>query len=256
MKAKKRLGQNFLQDQNIINLIADEISAFSNDLILEIGPGLGAITDVLTKKDTNYLTFEIDNDLKPILKKYESSKVKIIFEDFLTTNINNYLKDITYDNLYIVGNLPYYITTPILEKIINSNLNPRKIVIMVQKEVAQRFMASPASKDYGYFTIVLQHYFDINKVCDVSSKAFYPRPKVDSMVISLTPRKNIEEVNMTKFQEFLKKCFSQKRKTLHNNLKDYNWNVIKDILVKYGYNENVRAEELPEEVLIAIMNNI
>lgn len=256
MKAKKSLGQNFLIDENIINKIAGKIPAFANDLIVEIGPGRGALTEKLVKKDTFYLAFEIDKDLTKILQKYESKKAQIIYEDILKVDLNNYLKDLTYNNLFIVGNLPYYITTPIIEKIIQSNLKITKLVIMVQKEVAERFMAQPQSKDYGYFTLYLKYFFDIKKVCDVSKNSFWPVPKIESMVISFEPRENQPNVDILKYQEFLKECFTQKRKTLKNNLKSYNWSKIKEILKQNNYSENVRAEELSEDMFLKIFKDV
>ena len=256
MKAKKSLGQNFLRDENIINKIAEEISAFSHDLIVEIGPGRGALTKKLVKKNTFYLALEIDKDLSDILQKYESDKAQIIYEDILKVDLNNYLKDLTYERLFIVGNLPYYITTPIIEKIIQSNLKITKLVIMVQKEVAERFMAQPKSKDYGYFTLYLRYFFDIKKVCDVSKNCFWPVPKVESMVISLEPRENKPNVDILKYQEFLKTCFTQKRKILKNNLKSYNWSKVNEILKEHNYPENVRAEELSEDIFIQIFKDV
>ena len=256
MKAKKSLGQNFLIDNNIINKIAEEISAFSNDLILEIGPGRGALTAKLIKKDSFYLAFEIDHDLTNILQKYESEKAKIIYADILKVDLNEYLKDLTYDRLFIVGNLPYYITTPIIEKIIQSDLKITKMVIMVQKEVAERFMAQPKSKDYGYFTLYLRYFFNIKKVCAVSKNSFWPIPKVESMVISLEARENKPNVDILKYQEFLKTCFAQKRKTLKNNLKSYNWSKINEILKQNNYSENVRAEELSEDIFLQIFKYV
>lgn len=254
MKAKKRLGQNFLIDENIIKTIADEISAFSNDLILEIGPGRGALTKYLVNKNAKYIAFEIDNDLNDYLKKYESTSAKIIYEDFLKADLNKYLKNFSYERLFVVGNLPYYITTPIIEKIINSNLNFESLVIMVQKEVAERFMAKSKTKDYGYFTLYLKYYFDIVEVCDAPKYAFKPIPKVDSMVIKLTERKNKPKLDIVKYQGFLKLCFAQKRKNLKNNLGNENFSKIKNILDSHNLSENVRAEELPEEIFIEIFN--
>lgn len=256
MKAKKSLGQNFLKDENIIQIIADEISAFSNDLILEIGPGRGALTKSLVAKNTNYLAFELDKDLKIFLNSLENEKVKIIYEDILKVDINKYLNDFNYSNLFIVGNLPYYITTPIIEKIIASNLTFEKLVIMVQKEVANRFMAQVGTKDYGYFTLALKYYFDIKPVCEVKKTAFYPVPKVDSTVLRLIPRKNKLNLDTTKYREFLKICFHQKRKTLRNNLKEYDWSKINTILIKHKLLESVRAEELSEEILVEIFQAI
>ena len=249
MKIKKSLGQNFLINLDVINKIAAEIPAFSHDLIIEIGPGRGALTEKLVKKDSFFLAYEIDQDLLPLLQKYENDHQKIIHQDFLQADVKNDLKNINYDKLFIVGNLPYYITTPIMEKIMALDIPASKIVIMVQKEVGLRFMAQPKSKDYGYFTLVLKYFFDIQKVCMVSKKDFYPVPKVESMVLAFTPRIDRPNWDFSKYRDFLKVCFRQKRKTLRNNLKDYDWSVIAPILKNNNYSETVRAEELDEKTI-------
>ena len=252
MKAKKRLGQNFLIDKNVISKIVTEVFACNDDLIVEIGPGRGALTKELKKYNSNILCYELDRDLKNILQALEDDKTKIVWQDFLKSNIKEDIKDIKYNKLYIVGNLPYYITTPIIEHIMDSNINFEKLVIMVQKEVADRFLASPHSKEYGYITVVLNYYFDISKVTDVSKYAFKPVPKVESTVLRLIPKSNKEELDFDKYKNFLKTCFKQKRKTLKNNLSGYNWNNIKEILDKHNLNENVRAEEISGDILIEI----
>ena len=252
MKAKKSLGQNFLIDKNVISKIVTEISACNDDLIVEIGPGRGALTKELKKYNSNILCYELDRDLKNILQELEDDKTKIVWQDFLKSNIKDDIKDIKYNKLFIVGNLPYYITTPIIEHIMDSNINFEKLVIMVQKEVADRFLASPHSKEYGYITVVLNYYFDISKVTDVSKYAFKPVPKVESTVLRLIPKSNKEELDFDKYKNFLKTCFKQKRKTLKNNLSGYNWNNIKEILDKHNLNENVRAEEISGDILIEI----
>ncbi len=252
MKAKKSLGQNFLIDKNVISKIVTEVFACNDDLIVEIGPGKGALTKELKKYNSNILCYELDRDLKNILQALEDDKTKIVWQDFLKSNIKEDIKDIKYNKLFIVGNLPYYITTPIIEHIMDSNINFEKLVIMVQKEVADRFLASPHSKEYGYITVVLNYYFDISKVTDVSKYAFKPVPKVESTVLRLIPKSNKEELDFDKYKNFLKTCFKQKRKTLKNNLSGYNWNNIKEILDKHNLNENVRAEEISGDILIEI----
>lgn len=252
MKAKKSLGQNFLIDQNVISKIVTEVSAYNDDLVIEIGPGRGALTKELKKYNSRIFCYELDRDLKNILQALEDDKTKIIWQDFLKSNISEDIKGIKYNKLYIVGNLPYYITTPIIEHIMDSDISFDKLVIMVQKEVADRFLARPHSKEYGYITVILNYYFDISKVTDVSKYAFKPVPKVESTVLRLIPKSNKEELDFSKYKDFLKACFRQKRKTLKNNLSGYNWNNIKEILDKHNLNENVRAEEISGDILIEI----
>ena len=256
MKAKKSLGQNFLIDKNVISKIVAEISACENDLIIEVGPGQGALTKELKKYNTSLIAYEVDRDLITILSKLEDDKTRVIWQDFLKSDIREDIKNIKYNKLYIVGNLPYYITTPIIEHIMDSNINLDKLVIMVQKEVADRFLAKPHSKEYGYITVVLNYYFDISKVTNVSKYAFKPVPKVESTVLRLVPKNNKEDLDFNKYKFFLKKCFSQKRKTLKNNLKGYNWNLVNEILNKYNLSENVRAEEISGEILVEIFKNL
>ncbi len=257
MKAKKSLGQNFLIDNNVINKIVDEVSACNNDLIIEIGPGRGALTSKLKKKGCNVIAYELDTDLSNILSKLEDDKLRVIYKDFLNSNINDDIKDIKYNNLYLVGNLPYYITTPIIEHVIKENINFTKFTIMIQKEVADRFMAHEKTKDYGYITLVLKYYFEINKVCDVSKYAFNPVPKVESSVISFTPRKNKVDVKADSYFKFLKNAFRMKRKNLRNNLNGiYDLEKLEEVLEKYGLDLSVRAEELTEEIFVDLWKNI
>lgn len=252
MKAKKSLGQNFLIDNNIINKIANEVSATGKDLIIEIGPGRGALTKILKEKGASLIAYEVDSDLKLFLNGLEDNKTKVIYRDFLQANIKEDIKDLEYDKLYLVGNLPYYITTPIIEHVIDQELNFEKFTIMVQKEVADRFNAKPKSKDYGYITLVLRYYFNIFKVTDVSKHCFNPVPKVESAVLSFVKRTDKPDIDKEKYFKFLKDAFRQKRKTLKNNLREYNWNEIKEVLLKHGLSESVRAEEICEEVFIAL----
>lgn len=257
MKAKKSLGQNFLIDSEVINKIVDEVSACNNDLIIEIGPGRGALTSKLKKKGCNIIAYELDKDLKNILSKLEDDKLHVIYKDFLNSNIKDDIKDIKYNNLYLVGNLPYYITTPIIEHVIKENINFTKFTIMIQKEVADRFMAHEKTKDYGYITLVLKYYFEINKVCDVSKYAFNPVPKVESSVISFTPRKNKVDVKADSYFKFLKNAFRMKRKNLRNNLNGiYDLEKLEEVLEKYGLDLSVRAEELSEEIFVDLWKNI
>lgn len=253
MRAKKSLGQNFLVDNNIIEKIIGEITSDSNDLIVEIGPGRGALTKKLKEKGSFLIAYEVDRDLEDILSEFEDNKTKIIWQDFLKSNIKEDIKDIKYNKLFIVGNLPYYITTPIIEHIIDSNINFEKLVIMVQKEVADRFLASPKTKDYGYISVLLQYYFDIKRVCNVSRYSFNPVPKVESTVLSFTEKERLD-IDIEKYKEFLKIAFRQKRKTLKNNLSKFDWNNVKQVLDKYNLSESVRAEEINGDIFVELFN--
>lgn len=252
---KKSLGQNFLKDKNIIKKIADSINPTEEDLIIEIGPGAGALTKELVKKKSEVICFEIDTRLKEILEQINSEKLTIIFKDFLSIKINEYIDQNKYKNLYFVGNLPYYITTAIINKIVKES-NPYEITIMVQKEVADRFSAKPETKDYSSISIFLQYNFDIERVCNVSKTCFEPVPKVDSSVIKFKRNKKISANDEEKFYKLIKDSFTQKRKNLKNNLKGYNLNKIQMILKKYDKDLTARAEQLSIEEFIDISNNI
>lgn len=252
---KKKFGQNFLNDKNIIEKIVDSINPTPDDLIIEIGPGSGALTKELKKYRANLLAFEIDTDTKEYLLPLEDEKTKIIYEDFLTANLPEILTNIKYNKLYIIGNLPYYITTPILEKIIDSNIEPESVTVMVQKEVAERFLAIPGTRDYGYMTVLLNYSFDISKICNVPNTAFYPQPKVDSTVIKLT-KQNSKPLDYQKFKNLLKNSFQFKRKTIFNNLKNYPKEELENILNKHNYNLSTRAEAIDLDTFIDLTNNL
>lgn len=254
MKAKKNLGQNFLIDNNIINKINDSINAKEDDLIIEIGPGMGALTRVLKEKNANIICYEIDKDMIPYLNKYVDSKTKVIYKDILEASIKEDIKDIKFNKLYIVGNLPYYITTSIIKYLISLELSIEEMIFMVQEEVADRFTASYGNSDYGSITLFLNYYFNVEKLFKVSKKCFNPVPKVESAVIKFSKRLNKLEVNKDKYFTIINDSFKMKRKTLKNNLSNYDFNKIKEILNKYNLSETVRAEELSEEVFVAIAN--
>ena len=256
IKPKKSLGQNFLQDENVLQLIANSISTNNNDLIIEIGPGQGALTKYLINKNSYLICYEIDTRLNSILNNFLNSKTKIIYEDFLKANILEDIKDINYENLYIIANIPYYITTPIIKHIIDLP-KLRSMTLLVQKEVAKRFSAKPNTKDYGSLTVYLNYYFDIKYLSDVKNTCFNPIPKVDSAIIKFDRKSNNYNLkNEDIFFKLITDSFKMKRKTLKNNLVNYNWSNIKNILIKNNLNENVRAEQIPLEVFIEIANNL
>jgi len=255
---KKKFGQNFLKDNNIIEKIVNSADIKENSLTIEIGPGSGALTKELVKK-TKVIAYEIDKELDSILTNQfdDNSNIDIIFDDFLKRNIKEDISKYDYDNLYVVANLPYYITTPIIEKIITENLNVEKLVVMVQKEVGERFSANVGNKDYSSITVFLNYYFDIKKEFIVSRNSFIPKPNVDSMVISFTKKKNKLEVkNEVLFFKLIRDSFKQKRKTLKNNLKEYDFEKIKQILIENNLPENIRAEQISLEIFSKISNNL
>ena len=233
IKAKKSLGQNFLQDENVLKKIANSIKTNEDDLIIEIGPGKGALTKYLQKKNSFLTCYEIDLRMKEILKKFENEKTQIIFQDFLKANIIEDHQKYNYKDIYVIANIPYYITTPIIKHILNQE-KIKSMTLLVQKEVAERFTAKPKSKAYGSLTVYLNYYFNVTYLFDVSRTAFYPVPNVESAVVKFE-RKN-------------------EKSNLKNNLKGYEWDKIKNVLEENNLNENVRAEELSLKIFEQIAN--
>ncbi len=256
-KHKKSLGQNFLKDETILNNIVNAVDLKENDLVIEIGPGQGALTKKIQDKKVNLICYEIDERTKPYLEKIKESKTNIIYEDILQVDITEDIQTYKYENLYVIANLPYYITTPIIKKIIDSNLNVEAMLLMVQKEVAERFCAKPCSKNYGSLTIYLNYFYEIEKIFDVPRASFNPVPNVDSAVVKFQRREHkFNVLNEDKFFDLVKDAFRQKRKNLKNNLGNYDLNKIGDILSNYNLSLTNRAEEIPIEVFIAIANKL
>lgn len=255
---KKKFGQNFIIDENIIKCIIDKSNIDKDTLVIEIGPGAGSLTSFLVQNAGFVLCYEIDTTLTPILNENLKNKenYKIIYEDFLKADIVSELSKYDYKKIYVVANLPYYITTPIVVKLIEDKINIDKIVIMVQKEVGNRFKAKPNSKDYSSLSIFINYYFDVQKIMDVSKNVFIPKPNVDSIVILMEKSKSkISVNNETLFFKLIRDSFKQKRKTLRNNLKDYDLQKIERVLNNEGYSLSSRAEQIPMEVFIKIVNN-
>ena len=249
---KKKFGQNFLKNDSTIEKIVNSIEVNHDDLIIEVGPGKGALTKKLVKKGCNVIAFEIDKDTYPYLKDLENDNFSLIYDDFLNIDVNSYLSDYQYHDLYIVANLPYYITTPIITKIIDDKLSPKAMTLMVQKEVADRFSAKPGSKDYGYFTVKLNYYFAVEKLFNVKKTEFNPVPKVDSAVVSFKI-KEYDKKLAKKFDNFIKDAFKMKRKTLKNNLGSDLFNKVLPILMEAGFGSDVRAEQIDLETFIKMV---
>lgn len=256
---KKKFGQNFLKDDSIPSKIIFYSQIPEDTLVIEIGPGAGSLTKQLANHSKQVLAYEIDTSLEEVLDQnlVSYSNIQIIYDDFLQRNIREDLKDFQYKHLYVIANLPYYITTPILMKIIESGIIVDKIVVMVQKEVGDRFCAKPKSRNYGSITVFLNYYFEINKLFVVSRNCFIPKPNVDSVILSLTRKEEILHVtDFSLFSKLVRDSFQYKRKNLRNNLKSYNLVKIEKVLRKYNYQLTSRAEELPLEVFVEISNNL
>lgn len=253
---KKKYGQNFLQNSIIVEKIVNSFVPNPDDLIIEIGPGSGALTKKLKKHQANLLAYEIDEDTKPYLTSLEDQKTHVIYGDFLKCNLKHDLEAYQYQNLYIIGNLPYYITTPIIMHIIDSGMVIKEMIFMVQHEVALRFAAHPGTREYGSITVILNYFFEIEKLFIVSKQNFIPKPQVDSAVIRLRRKKDIADIDYEEFKHFVNDCFQFKRKNLRNNLKKYDLNKLQNILDEYDYTLDDRAENLPLAVFIALFKSL
>ena len=258
-KFKKKYGQNFIIDENLINKIVENSNINKNTLVIEIGPGAGSLTKKLAQNAKQVLCYEIDETLKIVLNDLvmEFNNIDIFYQDFLKSNILDDLKQYQYEQLYIVANLPYYITTPIIMKVIEDNIPVDKIVVMVQKEVGDRFKATPGTKDYNSLSIFLNYYFDISKLMDVSRNVFLPKPNVDSIVVEFKKNKknyNIKDEKL--FFQLIHDSFQQKRKTIKNNLNKYDLKAVENVLKKYNFDLNSRAEQIPIYVFADISNEI
>ncbi len=254
---KKKYGQNFLKDLSIVKRIVDVSGIDNKSLVVEVGPGGGIMTRELAIRAKQVVAYEIDEDLKKELcKKIEKfTNVEIVFQDFLTSNLVDKISTYTYDSLFFVSNVPYYITTPIIFKLIKSGLNFNKIVMMVQKEVGDRFTTSPGSKEYGSITVLLNYFYNIKKEFYVSRKKFVPEPNVDSVIVSFTGINRGKTLkDFTFFEKLVRDSFQFKRKTIRNNLKGYDLSKVEQVLRKYDYDLNVRAEMLSVDIFVELAN--
>ena len=250
-KFKKKYGQNFLKDDRIVEKIVTLSDIEDDSLVIEVGPGKGILTRQLSKAAKSVICYEIDMQLEGYLINLskELSNVEVVFSDFLDVDLAKKVSDYKYKHLYFISNVPYYITTPILMKLINSGLNFGKIVMMVQEEVGERFSATPGKKAYSSITVFLNYYYEIKRLFKVNRSEFIPVPNVDSEVIMLTSREDkIALKNKDLFFEFVRSSFQYKRKNLRNNLKKYDLKKIEEVLVEgisekkkdnyYGYTRN------------------
>ena len=254
-KFKKQYGQNFLMDKNILDKISSSICPGQNDLIIEIGPGSGNLTKRLKEYNASLVCFEIDKSLDKYLNLLEDDKTKVVYEDFINVNLEEFVKNYNYENIYVIANIPYYITTPIIEKITFSNIKVKSLLLMVQKEVADRLSSTNGNREYGYITVLLNAFYNINKLFNVNRNSFYPVPNVDSAIIKLDS-KECNLLNFEKFNKLIKNAFRFKRKTLKNNLIGYDLNLVDSLLGKYGYSLSNRAEEIPVDVYINVANKL
>jgi 16S rRNA (adenine1518-N6/adenine1519-N6)-dimethyltransferase len=247
-KPKKRFGQNFLQDENILNKIVKEINPQPDDLIIEIGPGYGALTQKLLSFTENLIAVEIDNEIAESLKE-RFPQLNLINEDFLETDLSKLASQ--QKKLRVVGNIPYNITSPILFKLIEKNKLIKDAVFMVQLEVAKRMTADRDTKDYGILAAVLK-YFSETEICfKISPNVFYPKPKVYSALVHINIKSMSQPQEEQKlFIQIVKAAFGNRRKTLKNSLGN---SIFREIdFSNSGIDLSLRAENLSVDDFIAL----
>lgn len=256
--AKKNYGQNFLIESSIVDKIAKNAIMEKPCTVFEIGPGIGALTQFLSNYAENVVSFEIDDRLLPVLKDTlsECSNVEIVHTDFLEVDLKAFVdKYKREDNdVVIAANLPYYITTPILFKIFESEADITQITVMMQKEVADRFSAVPNTKDYNALSVITQYRCDVKTIMKISKHVFNPKPNVDSAVVQFRFKERKQLDNESEFFELVKACFKQRRKTILNNYGEYcnDKELAKVNLEKANIEVSARAESLALDTFIRL----
>ena len=263
--ANKKLGQNFLIDDAIIEEIIDSAQIKKEDLIIEIGPGLGTLTQKLLEKAGKVICIELDNRMISLLKERFDlyNNFEVINEDVLKVNLNNIIEENNVNgNVKIVANLPYYITTPIIMKLLEEKLNIESITVMVQKEVAKRLSAIPGNRESGAITYAVYYYSTVEEILTVPSTSFIPEPEVESEVIKLKIRKEpiIKVSNEKVFFKLIQVAFMQRRKTLTNALYNSELKVEKnrteEILKEINIDIRIRGEALTIEQFAQIADKL
>lgn len=259
LKAKKSLGQNFLISEEIVNEIVEVAGVTDEDTVIEIGPGLGTLTSKLAEFAKEVVAIELDDDMIRVLTERFSlyDNVKIIHADVLKTDLKELIKDKS--SVKVVANLPYYITTPIVMKLLEENLQIEQITVMVQKEVGERFTATPNGKEYGAITVSINYYTEPSIAIDVPRDNFDPVPDVDSCVVNLKVRKErVKLKNEKNFFKVIKASFSQRRKNIANSLMGVGKSKqeVKEMLDVLEIDSNLRAENLSLETFVKIADYI
>ncbi|WFA10468.1 16S rRNA (adenine(1518)-N(6)/adenine(1519)-N(6))-dimethyltransferase RsmA [Tissierella sp. Yu-01] len=255
----KSLGQNFLIDGNIVRKIVEEANITKETYVLEIGPGMGTLTEELAINAKKVIAVELDRKLLPILDETldDYDNVEVVYGDILKIDVRQLIDEkLSGGPIKVVANLPYYVTTPIIGKLLEDGLNISSINVMVQKEVAERMIATPGSKSYGSLSVFVNFYTNPQIVVKVPNTVFMPKPKIDSAVIKLEIKDNLPDIDREKFFKVVKAAFSKRRKTIINALSTYGFDVEKDIirdaLEKSGIKQEERAENISVEDFIKL----
>ena len=252
---KKKFGQNFISDKNLLNAIASDAEITSEDEVLEIGAGAGSLTSVLSEKAKKVVSFEIDKDLEEHLLSLGLKNVEFVFDDFMKRDMPE-IDDMFKKDYKVVANLPYYITTPIIFKLLEESKKIKSLTIMVQKEVAERVCSKAGGKEYGILSVMTQFYSNPSITRTIGRQMFYPVPNVDSALLSIKiDREKFVDVDNKNFSKFIKACFSMRRKTLLNNLSTiYPKEKLKDILSEETLRK--RAEEFSLQEFVEIFKKL
>lgn len=256
----KSLGQNFLIDDSVLNDIVIGAEVNEEDLVIEIGPGVGTLTRELIKKAKRVVAVELDSDLIPILMEElgGEDKFSLIHNDALKVDFNEIIGE--EKSVKLVANLPYYVTTPIIAKLLNEGYNFKSLTIMIQKEVGERINSEPNCKDYGAISVLVQYFCDTKIVRKVAPSSFMPRPKVDSIVIRLDklekPRVELKDKKL--FFDIVRNSFNMRRKTLWNALKSFGLNKedMEEVFEKANIDQKRRGETLSIEEFGALANSL
>ena len=269
IKANKRYGQNFLVDDDILENIVEVSNITNKDLVIEIGPGLGNLTEYILERAGYTLLVEIDNKMIDVLNDRfkNKSNYTLINQDILKVNIDEIVNKIQKENnikfnkVKVVANLPYYITTPIIFKLLEDENVIDDIIVMVQKEVAERMVAKPNSKEYGILTLMVNYFSNAKIEIIVPNSSFIPQPDVTSAVITLNKIRKYNVNDEKLFFELIHKAFAQRRKKMINSLESNKFNNmsksdIENLFVKCNLDLNTRAEQLDILDFINIINNI
>lgn len=259
-KFTKALGQNFLTDESVLNDIVNGAEVCEDDLVIEIGPGVGTLTSRLLNRAKRVVAIELDNTLIPILMEElgDNPKFQLIHNDALKVNFDEIIGD--EKSVKLVANLPYYVTTPIIAGLLKGGCNFKSLTIMIQKEVAERINAQPNTKDYGALTFLVQYYCNTSIVRNVPAKCFMPAPKVDSIVIKLDKLEEtrVKPDNEKLFFDIIRNSFNMRRKTLWNSTKTLGLSKEKHELAyqEAGIDPKRRGETLTMEEFCALSNRI
>ncbi len=260
-KFAKSLGQNFLTDTGILEKIVDSAQLDENSCALEIGPGIGVLTQEMATRCKKVVAIEIDDRLIPILGETLSNfdNVEVVHSDALKVDFNKLFEEKGLENVKVVANLPYYVTTPIITKIFKEAKGVKSITVMIQKEVAERLIAKPSTKEYGALTLLANYYSDVEKVVKVPPSCFIPNPKVESMVVKMTLKEpEVDLVDEKLFFKIIRDSFNMRRKTLLNSLKPIGLksDKLKEALNKAGIDEKRRGETLSIQEFATLSNII